>query len=71
MNNFLTALLGKSWRTTLIGYLTAIAVACWPMIETGTFDLAKDWPSLLKAAAIAFFGRFVKDANVTHSTEQK
>ncbi len=56
---------GASWRTTLIGYAAAIGVAVWPLIETGTFDFHKDWPMLVKGAAIALFGRFVKDHNVT------
>jgi hypothetical protein len=43
----------------------AIATACWPLIETGSFDLHKDWMALVKAAGIAIFSMIVKDHNVS------
>jgi hypothetical protein len=54
---------GSSWRTSLMGYLTAIGVVIVPMIQQDGFDIKKQWPTLLSAAAIAIWGRIQKDSN--------
>lgn len=51
----------KSWKTTIIGAVTAIIVAVQPIIATGTID----WKAVGLAAVIALFGFLAKDADVT------
>jgi hypothetical protein len=51
----------KSWKTTLLGCLTAAIVAIEPIISTGNVD----WKSVGYAAAIAAFSFLAKDADVT------
>ena len=54
-----------SWKTTLTGALGAIFLAILPVIQTGTFDIKKDWPYLVGAAGTAFAGYISKDADKT------
>jgi hypothetical protein len=56
------AIFGSSWQTSLAGYISAIALALIPILQTGQI------PSLEQmgvAAAVAILGRFAKDHNVT------
>jgi len=55
----------NSWKSTLTGAIGAVFVACLPLIQTGTFDIKKDWPYLVGAAGTAFFGYITKDADKT------
>ena len=55
----------KSWKTTLIGAITAVVTAVWPIIQTGSID----WKNLGYAAAIALFAYFVKDHDVTGTSK--
>lgn len=61
MTRLLELLLGTSWRTTLTGYLGAVALGVLPVIQGGTFEL-KD---LLLPAVVAILSRFAKDAGAT------
>lgn len=60
----------KNWKTTIVGILGAIFTACLPLIQTGAFDIHKDWPSLIQAAGIALLGYLAKDFNVSGTGEQ-
>jgi hypothetical protein len=51
----------KSWKTTLMGLVTAVAVAVYPIITTGVID----WKNVGLAALIAVFGYLAKDYDVT------
>lgn len=55
----------KSWRTFAAGCAGAILTAIYPLIQTGKFDIHKDWGNLVGAAFIALFGFVAKDSNVT------
>jgi len=55
----------KNWRTFAAGCAGAIWVALLPLINTGNFDIHKDWKNLVTAAGIALFGYLAKDAQVT------
>lgn len=51
----------KSWKTTVIGLIGAIATALFPLIKTGSVDPQ----TLVSAAALAILGFFAKDWNAT------
>jgi len=55
----------KSWRSFALGLAGAIFNAILPIIQTGTFDIHRDWPKLLESAGIVFFSYVVKDAKAT------
>lgn len=55
----------KNYRTFLIGIGGAIFASVLPYLQTGHFDIHKDWPNRTAAAGIAFFGYVAKDAKVT------
>lgn len=55
----------KNWRTFAAGCAGAIFTAIYPLLQTGTFDIHKDWGNLVGAAGIAFFSFLTKDAAVT------
>lgn len=57
----LKQILGESWRTSLSGYLSAIALAVIPFLETDQIS----FEGLGIAAAVAILGRFAKDHNVS------
>jgi hypothetical protein len=57
----------KSWKTTLVGAIGAVAVAVYPLITTGHID----WRNVGLAALIAIFGFIAKDSNVTGGTVQQ
>ena len=50
----------RSYKTTLLGIITAAIVAIQPIIETGNID----WKKIGYAALIAAFGYVAKDFNV-------
>jgi len=54
----------KSWKTTLMGIILASMIAVQPLASDGV-DLKKDWPKFALAIAIAIFGYFSKDHDVT------
>jgi hypothetical protein len=56
-------ILGTSWKTTLVGYLGAAAVAILPVLQGHGFQ----WNDLLLPAVIALVARFAKDASATGS----
>jgi len=62
------AIFGASWRTSLIGYVSAALIAVMPMIQNGD---GPNWKELLIAAVVAVAGRIVKDANVSGTTDKK
>lgn len=54
----------KSWKTTLMGVILASMLAVQPL-TSDELDLKKDWPKFGLAIAIAIFGYFSKDHDVT------
>ena len=54
----------KNWKTTILGFVGAISVAVYPIIQTGEIN----WKAVGAAALIAAFGYFAKDSNVTGGT---
>jgi hypothetical protein len=54
-------ILGTSWKTTLVGYLGAVAVAILPILQ----GQGVQWDKVLLAAIIAVVSRFAKDAGAT------
>ena len=54
----------QSWKTTLMGIILASMIAVQPLASDGV-DLKKDWPKFALAIAIAIFGYFSKDHDVT------
>jgi hypothetical protein len=54
-------ILGTSWKTTLVGYLGAVAVAILPILQGQGIQ----WDKVLLAAVIAIVSRFAKDAGAT------
>lgn len=58
----MNVILGTSWRTSLIGYLSAAVIAILPLLQSGE---STGWKELLIAAVVAVAGRIVKDANVS------
>ena len=67
MSRIFELLIGTSWRTTLTGYLGAIALGVLPVIETGTFELR----DLVLPAVVALLSRVAKDAGVTGPATQQ
>jgi len=58
----MNAIFGASWRTSLIGYVSAAVIAILPMLQSGE---SPRWRDLLIAVMVAVAGRIVKDANVS------
>lgn len=54
----------KSWKTTLMGIILASMIAIQPLASDGV-DLKKDWLKFGLAIAVAIFGYFSKDHDVT------
>ena len=54
----------KSYKTTIMGIVLASIVAIQPL-ATDEFNLKKDWLKFALAIAIAIFGYFAKDNDVT------
>jgi hypothetical protein len=54
----------KSWKTTLMGVVLAAMIAIQPL-TSDELNLEKDWPKFALAIAIAIFGYFSKDHDVT------
>lgn len=54
----------KSWKTTSMGIILACMLAVQPL-ASDEIDLKKDWPKFGLAIAIAIFGYFAKDHDVT------
>ncbi len=52
-------ILGSSPRTTLMGYIAAIATAIWPLLQGNELE----WKNILIAAGLALWGRIQKDSN--------
>jgi hypothetical protein len=52
---------GRSWRTTLLGYLSAAGLVAVDALSTGGSVTAL---TVGKAVAVAVFGRIAKDAAV-------
>lgn len=50
--------LGSSWKTTLLGYLVAIADVILPLLQDGNVT----WERIVRAVLITLFARFVADA---------
>lgn len=59
METFLSALLGTSWKTSLAGYIIAIAQVIYPLLQNGKVT----WKEIGLAIIVAVVGRIVKDAN--------
>lgn len=71
MEKFMISLFGKSWRTAVTGYGAAAFFAVLPIIQTGAFNIHKDWPNLFGAIGCAIFGRVSKDAKATGLPDDK
>lgn len=56
----MSKILGESWKTSLFGYGSAIAIAAYPILVSGKVDPH----ALIVAAATALIGRFAKDAGI-------
>lgn len=54
----------KSWKTTSMGIILACMIAIQPL-ASDEIDLKKDWFKFALAIAIAVFGYFSKDHDVT------
>ena len=54
----------KNWKTTITGLALASLIAVQPLTD-GEFSLKKDWYRFVIAIAIAVFGYFSKDHDVT------
>ena len=54
----------KSWKTTLVGWLTGGAVGLIPVLQTGRVD----YKSLLIGFGIGLLGTVAKDGDVTGGT---
>lgn len=61
MDKVFSVVFGVSWRTSLFGYVGAIAAAIVPIMERGSFRLG----DLILPATLAILGRAAKDAGVT------
>lgn len=59
----------KNYKTTLFGLAGAIWIAIQPILQTGHFDISKDWPNLVGAAISAGIGYAAKDFNVSDTTK--
>lgn len=55
----------KSWKTTTIGLIGAIMFVVVPIISDNSFDITKQWKTLLIAIFIAAWGFISKDYNVS------
>lgn len=64
-------LFGSSPRTTIMGYLTAIGIAVYPLFTDAGFDIKTDWKNLLIAIVTAIWGRVSKDSNGITAKEAK
>lgn len=64
-------LFGSSPKTTIMGYLTAIGTALYPLFTAEGFDIKTDWKNLVVAAAIVIWGRISKDSNGITAKEAK
>ena len=58
----------KNYKTTFTGLSLAILIAVQPLAETGEFNLKRDYLRYLIAIAIACFGYFSKDHDVSGTT---
>ena len=54
----------KSWKTTIMGIILASMIAIQPL-TSDEINLRKDWFKFILAIAIAIFGYFSKDHDVT------
>ena len=55
----------KSWKTTILGLIGAVAVMVYPIVADGEFK----WESVGIAAFVAAMGYFAKDKDVTGGTK--
>ncbi|HYA41935.1 MAG TPA: caspase family protein [Syntrophobacteraceae bacterium] len=60
-NSVVSAIFGSSPRTTIVGYLGAVAAAVVPLLQSGKWDTSV----LAPAIVIAILGRLAKDAGAT------
>lgn len=51
----------KNWKTTVIGFCLAVAVAIQPYATTGVFE----WKQMIIPALIAGLSYFIKDKDST------
>ena len=58
----LKAVLGDSWKTTVTGFVTALVIAIYPIVQAGRLPTGHE---VLLAAMVVVGGRLVKDHNVT------
>jgi hypothetical protein len=61
MNEFLCALMGNSWKTTLAGIVLAIIQVVVPLAQNGDVTTMQ----IFWAVVTVIAGRLVKDANVS------
>jgi hypothetical protein len=76
MKHWLETHIGKSWRTTLIGYVAAAFTAIYPLLDQDV-----DWNSkqsvkryvfkLIIAAGIALMGKYSADSHQVKQVDKK
>lgn len=59
---FLERILGKSWLTTLIGFIGALGTVLYPIVANGTMPTKEQWGA---AILMAVFGMASKSYNAT------
>lgn len=64
-------ILGSSPVMSIVGYITAIALAVQPFVTNEGFDIKKDWMMLLFAVLAAIGGRAAKDSNGITAKQSK
>ncbi|MHC1728568.1 MAG: hypothetical protein AB9866_21630 [Syntrophobacteraceae bacterium] len=58
------AVLTGSWKTTIVGFLSGVAVLVLPILEAGRVPTLHEW---LLAVVLTFLGVVAKDFNKTGS----
>ena len=51
----------KNYKTTIVGAITAVVVALYPIVVSGTFE----WENVVAGAVIALYAYLTKDYDVT------
>lgn len=68
MINTIISILTGSWKTTLIGLLSAVCLFLLPILKSGRMPNSQE---ILMAIVVAFLGCFAKDHDVTGTTKNK
>ena len=60
LSQMLNQILGASWMSSLMGWVTGLAIVIFPTLQSGRWPTSGEWASAL-GAVIA--GRLLKDCN--------